>query len=181
MRVILKPGGLAFLFLGIAILAGLAIVNKRGTNTVAVAPANAELVALSKPTIHRVEAEDSGRGESRRDTTASGGKYVHVSGNYEPMAYVPTPTTDDTFSVWARVRQTAVQLKGTPEGTQKEYAWNFDAPKQFRWVRLGRHTRAELGDSVVFIRGEGDNQAGSDGLDAVLFAPDDAFNPETDL
>ena len=97
------------------------------------------------------------------------------------MAYIPTPNTGDAFSVWARVRQTAVQLKGTPGGLQKEYEWNFDAPKQFRWVRLGRHTRAELGKYVVFIRGNGDNKAGNDGLDAVLLSPDDALNPETDL
>lgn len=125
-----------------------------------------------------IEAEVAPRGPVKDDKDASGGKYVSVMGEYQPLLTADVPKTGDPFTVWARIRGTQAQLKGTPGGSQKEYEWSWDKPAEWKWVRFGRHTRAELGDSIVIIRGAG--AAGEkDGIDCLVFAADDAFKPDS--
>ncbi len=125
----------------------------------------------------RVEAETAPRGEVREDKSASGGKYVHVTGEYQPLIFATVPPQGDAFTIWARLRGISAQLKGTPKGSQKDYEWSYDKSVDWRWVRLGRHTRAELGDQILLIRGAGSVDENA-GIDAVILAPDAAFEPD---
>ncbi len=125
----------------------------------------------------RVEAEADPRGEVKEDATASGGKYVRVAGEYLPLIFARVPPSGDAFTVWARLRGTQAQLKGTPGGVQKEYEWSWDKPADWKWVRFGRHARVELGNEVVIIRGSGAAGA-ADGMDCLVFAADDAWRPD---
>ncbi len=137
------------------------------------APMNvAQIIGVS-----RVEAEAAPRGEVKDDKDAGGGKYVRVSGEYQPILGADLPKTGAAFTIWARLRGTQAQLKGTPGGTQKEYAWSWDKSEKWKWVRFGRHTRAELGENIMIIRGTG--AAGeTDGIDCVVFAADEAYTPD---
>lgn len=127
-----------------------------------------------KPTL--LEAENAPQGQIVADANASGGKYVAGGGDYRPLLVAPLPTGGDTWTVWARVRGTSVQLKGVAgDGKQREFAWAYDKPALWVWETLGRHTRAELGDKVLLIRGPGAG-AGA-GLDAVVLAADANFDP----
>ncbi|MBC7808967.1 MAG: hypothetical protein H7145_22770, partial [Akkermansiaceae bacterium] len=137
----------------------------------------APLIVAETAGTSRVEAEAAPRGAVREDKEASGGKYVHVPGDYQPVLTAALPKTGDAFTVWARVRGTQAQLKGTPGGVQKEYEWSWDKPDKWKWVRFGRHTRAELGDSIVIIRGSG-AVGDSDGVDCLVFATDDGYKPD---
>lgn len=124
----------------------------------------------------RIEAETAPRGEVKTDDAASGKKYVRVSGDYQPLMDAPVPKTGDTFTIWARLRGTSAQLKGNPGGAQKEYEWSWDKSADWKWVRFGRHTRAELGDSVLLIRAAG-AVGENEGVDCLVFTTDDAFDP----
>ena len=174
MRVILlKPGGVAFLAAGMLILGGLAFAGSRHS-PMAVPAKDAAPAGVTV-----IGAESFGAGTLRPDSAARGGKYVHAGGDYQPLAFasVPPGAAGDSLTVWAHARQTSVQLKGTrADGKQNEYEWNYETPATFRWVRLGRHTRAALGNKVVLIRAR-DNKNDKDGLDAVLFADDDRLDP----
>jgi xylan 1,4-beta-xylosidase len=170
MQIVLRPGGAAALAAGAGVLSFAAFAAAR-RDAPAAAPPQAPVTL--------VEAEVAPRGEVKADPAASGGKYVRVTGDYQPLivARVPKGGDGDAFTVWARLRGTAAQLKGTPGGKQKEYEWSWDRSEEFRWVRLGRHTRAELGDEVLLIRAPGKGEADDDGIDALAFAADDAYDP----
>ncbi|MBC8134747.1 MAG: hypothetical protein H8F28_02540 [Fibrella sp.] len=139
----------------------------------------APLIVAEIPGVLRVEAEMMPRGEVKNDKDASGGKYVRVSGEYQPILTADVPKTGGgVFTIWARVRGIQAQLKGTPGGTQKEYEWSWDKSDTWKWVRFGRHTRAALGENIVIIRGSG--AAGeNDGLDCLVFAEDDSYKPDS--
>jgi hypothetical protein len=186
MRVIIKPGGLAALVLALGVLAAFAAQGVRHAGPAAVAVPTPDPspersgAAPAAASVRILEAERTPRGEVREDASASGGKYVRVTKDYEPMLFAPVPAggaEGDAFTVWARIRGVPVQLKGTPGGRQAEYDWNWDAPKTFRWVRLGRHTRAELGPEFLILRGAGRPTTDGEGIDAVAVSPDDSFDP----
>ena len=135
---------------------------------------------VKAPAYTLVEAEDSPKGEVVSDPSASGGKYVKVNGDYQPVEFASLPKTGDSFVVWVRVKGTAVQLKGIgTDGKQKELNWIYDTPADFTWESFGRHTRDELGTQALIIRGPDPKTAAS--MDCLIFSQDDSFDPKKDL
>ena len=138
---------------------------------------NGRADASKVPSYTLVEAEANPQGEIVSDPTASGGKYVKRDGDYQPLMFAAVPSAGDSFVVWARVKGTSIQLKGVGgDGKQKELNWVYAAPSDFKWESLGRHMRAELDAQALIIRGPDAKNAGC--IDCLVFAPDDAFNPD---
>jgi xylan 1,4-beta-xylosidase len=127
-----------------------------------------------------IEAIDGSQGQIVVDKEAYGGHYVQQFGAYQPMFSCPLPATGDSWVIWARFKDVNLQIKGlAADGTQKEFNWEWQQPDEWSWVSFGRHTRAELGTGILLMRGP---TAGSTpGLDAVVFANDDSFNPSIDI
>ena len=85
--------------------------------------------AHAAPTYTLVEAEVAPSGAVKADPNASGGKYVAQNGAYQPMIVTALPADGDSFTVWARVRGVALQLKGIyADGSQHELNWEWDKP-----------------------------------------------------
>ena len=161
-----------------AAVVGLLWIAVTGVRTWAEAPVPDAGSPVPSSTL--VEAEAAPRGAVKTDPAASGGKYVSVAGDYQPLVTAPVPagTADAAFTIWIRRRGLSSQLKGTPGGSQKELRWLFDKPARFEWASFGRFRRSELGDTVVIIRGPGkDADEASAGVDAVLFAAHSGFDP----
>ena len=133
----------------------------------------------AKPAYTLVEAEAMPQGTVKADPEASGGKYVGRDGAYQPLLIGDMPTgAGDSFVLWARLRGVAVQLKGiAADGGQHEFGWVWDKPAQWKWVSFGRHTRSELGTKILLLQGP-DAQSDA-GLDAVVFAAEDTFSPDS--
>lgn len=132
--------------------------------------------AAEKPPL--IEAEAAPQGHVAADQNASAGRYVTGGGDYQPVFLAPLPARGDVWTVWVRVRGTSVQLKGVAtDGKQRELDWAYDKPSLWTWETLGRHTRAELGDRVLVMRGPG--AAEGAGLDAVVLAADAALDPNS--
>ena len=176
MRIVLKPGGYALLLVCLSVLT-IMVFRPR------VSPGQEAAFWRVDPEGRYVvvSASDYARGELRQDGTAFRGQYMHVTGAYEPMLIAPIPDAAAAeFTVWADLRATDAQLKGQVKGTQREYEWameRWNLPQRFHWVRMGRHTRAEMGDSLIVIRGGDKSTSKDEGLSAVLLARDDDFNP----
>ena len=134
-------------------------------------------LAHAAPGYALIEAETAPSGAVKADPDASGGRYVFQDGAYQPMIVTALPTEGDEFTVWARVRGVALQLKGIyADGSQHELNWEWDKPTQWKWVSFGRHTRAELGAKLLLMRAP--DAAPNAGLDAVVLTTDDTFSPE---
>ncbi|MEI8340479.1 MAG: hypothetical protein WCH43_02955 [Verrucomicrobiota bacterium] len=137
--------------------------------------------AFSQTTSHLFRpATDKANGEVVRneDDTAWGGEYASNSKPYNPIFIGEIATvTGDPIIVWARLRGFAVQTKGIAEsGNQTELSWNWEKPKDWKWVKLGSYTRAQLGKSLLIIRGpDADANAG---INVVLFTTDPNLNPD---
>ena len=127
-----------------------------------------------------VEAETHAQGMVEQDVTASGGAFVEQTKPYQPMVITSLPKMGASWVIWARIKDVTLQLKGVgADGAQKELNWEWEQPDEWKWVSFGRHTRAELGTQALVIRGQ---SAGTHpGLDAIVFAEDDAFNPNREL
>ena len=91
---------------------------------------------------------------------------------------VPLPSSAKApFIVWVRYRGFAVQLKGVDsKGTQNGLNWLWKRPSTFKWASFGAHTRTELGDKILVIRGP--NSRAKSGIDAVVVTTDPNFNPD---
>jgi len=138
-------------------------------------------LAFSQTTNHLFRpAEEKANGEVVRneDNTAWGGEYASNSKPYNPIFIGDIATvTGDPIIVWARIRGFAVQIKGIADsGNQTELSWNWEKPKDWKWVKLGSFTRAQLGKSVLIIRGpDADTNAG---INLVLLTTDPNLNPD---
>jgi len=133
--------------------------------------------AQTSPAYTEVQAEATPTGQVMSDKDAIGGSYVTQSSAWQPMIICPLPATGDSWVIWARVRDVSMQLKAVAsDGTQTALNWEWQQPEDWTWVSFGRHTRTELGAQVLLMRG---STAGtSPGLDAIVFANDDSFNPD---
>ena len=137
----------------------------------------AVLPARAAPAYTLVEAETAPSGAVKADPDASGGRYVSQNGAYQPMIVTALPTEGDAFTIWARVRGVALQLKGIyADGSQHELNWEWDKPAAWKWVSFGRHTRAELGAKLLLMRAP--DAASNAGLDAVVLTADDTWTPD---
>ena len=133
--------------------------------------------SFAAPAYTLVEAEAVPTGAVKADSGASGGRYVSQDGAYQLMIVTPLPAEGDAFTVWARVRGVAMQLKGVyADGSQHELNWEWDKPNGWKWVSFGKHTRAELGAKLLLMRAP--DAAPNAGLDAVVITTDDTFTPE---
>jgi hypothetical protein len=138
------------------------------------------LLCLNTPawgqTIHLVEAEADPKGAVVADSSASGGKFITSNQAYEPLMITPLPASGDAFTIWVRYRGTEIQLKGvTSDGTQRPLNWLYDQPSNFRWASFGKHSRRELGNQILILRGS--SATGIAGVDAVVITSDSHFNP----
>ena len=128
-----------------------------------------------------IEAETVGSGTIAADRTASGGKYVHRDGDYQPVLFADVPQhPGESLTVWVRYRGVGLQLKGVgADDKQTEIQWLYDAPKKFTWASFGTFPPSQLGSKIVIIRAPGGGE--DSGVDAVVFAADKAFDPKTAL
>lgn len=129
----------------------------------------------------RVEAETklaAGDLKVVADPLASGGHVVSMPREWQPLLVAPLPATGADFTIWVRYALKPVLLKADLPGGQKDLTWLWDAPNALTWKRAGRYSRAEIGKNLVVIRGAD----GGDGpqLDCVIFATDDAYDPNQD-
>ena len=109
---------------------------------------------------------------------ASGSKAVSIARDWQPLELAPVPATGDAFTVWVRYKDKPVLVKADLDGGQKDLQWLWDAPATLTWKRAGRYKRDEIGKNLIVIRG-GDGGAGPV-LDCVVFATDDAYDPNAD-
>ncbi len=128
-----------------------------------------------------IEAETVAQGTVITDKVASGGKYVHREGDYQPLILASVPSRHgDSLTVWVRYRGVGVQLKGVdPDGKQRELPWLYDRPRKFTWASFGTFTRSQLGSKILLICAPGGN--GNSGVDAIVFAGEKDFDPKTAL
>ncbi|MBC7881132.1 MAG: hypothetical protein H7Y37_07335 [Anaerolineae bacterium] len=125
-----------------------------------------------------IEAEADPKGTVVSDSNASGGKYVTSDRSYQPLLITPLPADGNIFTIWVRYRGTGVQLKGVAgDGSQKPLNWIYDQPSSFRWASFGKHTRSELGNQILIMRGSSAT-AGS-GVDAVVITSNSSLDPVT--
>ena len=109
---------------------------------------------------------------------ASGGKAVSIARDWQPLEIAPIPATGDAFTVWVRYKDAPVLVKADLEGGQKDLGWLWDKPATLTWKKVGRFSREQIGKNLVVIRG-GDGGQGPV-LDCVVFAPDEAYDPNND-
>ena len=109
---------------------------------------------------------------------ASGGKAVSIARDWQPLLIAPLPATGDEFTVWVRYKDKPVLVKADLDGGQKDLGWIWDAPAELTWKRAGRFKREEIGKNLIVIRGGEGGQGPV--LDCVVFATDDAYNPDAD-
>jgi hypothetical protein len=127
-------------------------------------------------TTHLIEAEAVPKGVVISDASASGGKFVTSNRAYEPLLITSLPAGGDAFTIWVRYRGTEIQLKGiASNGTQRPLNWIYDQPSGFRWASFGKHSRSELGNQILIMRGS--SAIGVAGVDAVVITGDSNFNP----
>lgn len=127
----------------------------------------------------RIEAEanpPSGSIQIIEDADASGGKAVSIDREYQPLFKAPIPANGDEFTIWARYQNGAIQAKSRVGGKQVDLKWSYGKPKTLTWKSLGRYGRAQLGEELIIIRGNGASAI----LDAVVFATDEKYNPNSD-
>ena len=126
-----------------------------------------------------IEAETAAQGTVVADKAASGGKYVHREGDYQPLILTDVPSKlGDSLTVWVRYRGVGIQLKGVDsEGKQKELQWLYDSPRKFTWASFGAFQRSQLGSKILLICAPGGG--GNSGVDAVLFSGEKDFDPKT--
>lgn len=124
------------------------------------------------------EAEADPKGTVASDVNASGGKYVTNDRAYQPLVITPLPSDGDVFTIWVRYRGTSIQLKGVAgDGSQKPLNWIYDQPSSFRWASFGKHTRSELGNQILIMRGS--SATAGAGVDAVVITSNGSLNPVT--
>ena len=131
--------------------------------------------------VTRVEAETklaAGDAKVLDVAGASGGKAVSIARDWQPLLIAPVPEKGDAFTIWVRYRDKPVLVKADLPDGQKDLGWIWDAPKELTWKRAGRFSRDKIGKNLIVIRG-GDGGAGPV-LDALVFAADDAYDPNAD-
>lgn len=137
--------------------------------------------AASHPAgVHVIEAESvPGAGDSTQpDAAARAGFYATNPRAWNPLVKASVPAdlaTAGTVTIWARVRGGPLQLKGTPGGKQADLKWHYGKPVDWEWVHFGAYPRAQLGDTVLFIRGDKLDAHG--GIDALVFSNRLDFDP----
>ena len=124
-----------------------------------------------------VAGSTGGDVELKEAAGALNGSFAHQGKDYNPVAAVALPKEGTAFTIWIRHRGGPFELKGTPNGQQREILWIWDKPTEFTWTSFGAHTRDELGDSIVIITAAG--PADDSGVDAVLIDPTNKFDPTT--
>jgi len=116
--------------------------------------------------------------EVKSDETASGGQYVTQPKAYLPLMKIPIPEEGEYYNVWIRVRGYGVCVKSIAEDkSQTELKWLYRVPATWTWMSFGNFPREKLQKEILIIRGPGDDAAA--GLDAVILAPEPAFDPNS--
>ena len=131
--------------------------------------------------VTRIEAETklaAGDAKVLEIEGASGGKAVSIARDWQPLLIAPLPAQGDAFTIWVRYADKPLLVKADLPGGQKDLGWIWDSPKTLTWKRAGRWKREQIGKNLVVIRG-GDGGAGPT-LDAIVFATDDAYDPNAD-
>ncbi|HEY3333517.1 MAG TPA: hypothetical protein VGK19_26025 [Capsulimonadaceae bacterium] len=123
------------------------------------------------------EAEDTPGVQVDVDTNASGGKVATGTKAYQVLLTADVPRGADSVVVWVRYRSAPMQLKtALASGEVKELNWQWEQPAGFKWVSFGRHAVGSLGKSVSIMCGPPSSPTCA--VDALVFAKDDAFNPD---
>ena len=113
------------------------------------------------------------------DDDALGGEYVSRHEPYEPLIVIPAKSVEvDPVVVWVRTRGMGLQLKLIQKDGQVEQEWKWDAPAQWKWVRMGSFSVTELGQGFLIISAP--DKAERAGIDAVLLSGDTTFDPNKD-
>lgn len=110
---------------------------------------------------------------------AMDGKAVTHAKAWNPVFSAKVPALGegyDSLTIWIRHRSGSLQLKVVVDGKQQDRNWIKNPSDEWKWTRVGRFPRPELGESLLFIRGSGES---SPQLDAVVLVLDDGFDPKT--
>jgi xylan 1,4-beta-xylosidase len=127
----------------------------------------------------RIEAEakpSAGDLKVSEDRGASGGKAVSMPREWQPLMSFDVPQGGDEWTLWLHHKGGPLQAKSVVDGSQKELQWVWDKPAKWKWTRVGRWKKADLGTTMLIIRGG--KQDGHDAmLDCVVLSTDDTTNP----
>ncbi len=131
-------------------------------------------LAAAAPGSPVLEAECLVASDSRivEAPAASGGKAVTNGRAWQPLVSVPVPEQGETFSFWIRHRGGPVLCKAVTAGKQREIKGIWARPEDWTWTLAGRFNRAELGEQVLVLRGQGEVM-----IDAVVLTADAAYVP----
>ena len=134
--------------------------------------ADAEVGAPGDTVVEAEASPPGGSGKVVNDAAASGGRAVQSDGAYQPVFRSDALAgLSGRVTVWARYKGGPVQLKTVAGGGQTERDWSWATPEDFAWHRLGTYDAADLGESILIIRGE---SAGPTAVDAVCYSVADA-------
>ncbi len=138
----------------------------------------------------RIEAEDpaprSGAKAVEMDE-ASGGKAMSSERAWEPLFMSEASGEGDEVTVHVRHRGGPINLKTGTVAEQTELGWVWDKPETLTWSSFGTFKRADLGEQLIIIRGEGGDAVVVDcvvlsgGGDAAPAAPDVPEEPQGSL
>jgi hypothetical protein len=119
----------------------------------------------------RVEAESVAAAGVVDDASASGGKAVTGTGDWQLLVNAPLSdeVKGDAFQVWIRRKHGPLAMKVNANG-QRTDRWNWDNPGEWTWTDMGTFSRAEFGGSILIGRGQ-KSDAPAPQIDAVVFAP----------
>jgi xylan 1,4-beta-xylosidase len=127
----------------------------------------------------RVEAETNPTARDLKiieDAAASGGKAVSMPREWQPLLSTALPERGDEWTVWIHHKNGPLLTKIATKDGQKELKWLYDKPADWKWTKVGRYKRDQLGERVLVIRGG--KQNGPDAiLDCIVFLDDDAAVP----
>ncbi len=127
------------------------------------------LLGADEPAGTKFEAEDHHGSDSKivEDADASGGKAVFNEKAWQPLVVIDTPAEGgEVFTIHIRHKGGPLLLKGVVGGKQKEFKQVWDKPKEWKWTKVSKVKRPELGDKLFVIRGDGDEKIG---IDAVIY------------
>ncbi len=129
-----------------------------------------------------IEAESIASKFSKVMSDPDASDSIYITANPEkfiPLVHLKIPADFEYVTIWARLFGTPQVLRTDIENEAKDLKWQHRVTDTWAWYNFGSYSRADLGDSIRFVRAPGPNG----GIDAIFLDPTGSIDPasETNL
>jgi hypothetical protein len=133
-----------------------AVETAPATAPTADADANREKIKAPEGTLIEAEANLGSDSSVVDDELASLNKAVQNGKAWQPLVTLkPGEDWPEQVTIHIRHKHGPIQLKTEAGGKQTERKWVWDKPKEWKWSKIGRYKKSDLGEKLVFMRGDG--------------------------